>query len=376
MFVVNQGIWIFNFWLIHLKTMDALIRELLQDPEGAKLVFMPVSRVLVEEPLSVGRFRVFPPGYVDFATFRPMANLALTSQLDGSDVASLLGQQLREVATSLTGFSLETLASSPVVTFVAKLDWNICTDATHEADLDTLRVLSATAERAFDVVRMQFCCLDLPDTLPGAIGSWNESGSCLGAMIYTPEDHESYLIAGAAIDCTIVVKGIGLDLSSGFSDPLPMTSDGEVAAIAIHAMSLLSDAMHARNDTSKFVRVMTLLEFLASPDGYKKWEKLRGEIACHCANSKQDYLQLIDRFKELASNLDEFGVQHGFRTLIVHHGKFIEELIPDKKKRRELFRELQTYCTRVLGDMLDNRMLTWSDYANRRSELKKMLGVD
>lgn len=355
--------------------MDELIRELLQDSAGAKLVFMPVSRLLVERPLSVGRFRVFPPDYVDLAAFRPVPNLTLTSHLDDSDIAPLFGQPLREVATSLTGFSVKTLASSPIVAFAAKLDWDIFLDATHEADLETLRVLSATAERAFDMVRMHICRLDLPDTLPGVVGSWNESGYFLGAMIYTPEDHESYLIAGAAIDCAAVVKGIGLDLDFELPKQLPMASDGEVAAVAIHAMSLLSDAMHASNDTSKFVRVMTLLEFLASPDEYKTWKKLKGEIACHCVNSKQGYLQLVDRIKVLTSNVDELGVQRGFRTLVVHHGKFIEELIPDRKKRRELFRELQGYCTRVLDDMLENRALSWTDYVNRRTELKKTLGI-
>ena len=352
--------------------MDTLIRELLQDPEGAKLVFMPVSRLLVEKPLSVGRFRIFPPSYVDLAAFRPMSNLTLNSQLDDSCVTSLSGQPLREVATSLTGFSVETLAASPIVAFVAKRDWDIFPDATHEADMETLRVLSATAERAFDIVRIQLCSLDLPETLPGVVGSWKESGSYLGAMIYTPETHESYLIAGSAIDCAVVVKGIGLDLDTDFPDPLPMAADGEVAAVAIHAMSLLSDAMHARNDTSKFIRVMTLLEFLASPYEYKKWTKSKGEIACHCVNTKQDYLQLVERFKELTSTK---GVQRGLRTLIVHQGKFIEELIPNRKERRALFCELQGYCDRVLNDMLENRALSWADYVNRRAELKQALGI-
>lgn len=356
--------------------MDAIFHELSQDPGRAKLVFMPVSRLLVEEPLSVGRFRIFPPGYVDLAAFRPVSKLTLNSQLDESGVTSLSGQPLREVATTLTEFSIETLASSPIVAFVAKLDWGIFLDATHNTDLETLRVLSATAERAFDIVRMRLCSLDLPDTLPGVVGSWNESGSYLGAMIYTPETHESYLIAGAAIDCAVVVKGIGLDLDSDFSDPLPMAADGEVAAFAIQAMSLLSDAMYARNDTSKFVRVMTLLEFLASPDEYNNWKKLKSEIACHCANTKQDYLQLVERFKELTSTKDELGVQRGLRTLIVHQGKFIEELIPDRKKRRALFLELQGYCNGVLGDMLKNRALSWTDYVKRRTELKRVLGVN
>jgi hypothetical protein len=194
-------------------------------------------------------------------------------------------------------------------------------------------------------------------------------------MIYTAVDHESYLIAGPALEFATAVQGIGLELDRDFPEPLPTASDGEVAAVAVHAMTLLSDAMHAPNDTIKFSRVMTLFEFLASPDEYRNWKKLKGDIACHCAGTKAEYLKILERFKELTSVEDASGVQRGLRTLIVHHGRFIEEMLPDKKHRKALFHELQGYCLAVLSDMLDNRTLSWAQYEERRSELKKTPGV-
>ena len=73
-------------------------------------------------------------------------------------------------------------------------------------------------------------------------------------MIYTLPDHESYLIAGEAIDCSVVAKGLGLDLNVDFPDKLPAATDGEVAGVAIHGLSLFSDVMTANSDTIKFVR--------------------------------------------------------------------------------------------------------------------------
>jgi len=259
--------------------------------------------------------------------------------------------------------------------FVAPMDWSAFLDATHDSDLETLRLLSAIAERAFDLIRLYLCRLDLPETLPGAVGTWTKSGPYLGAMIYCQQDNESYLIAGEAAGYTSITSGIGLDLDFEFLEPLPCASDGEVGAIAIHALSLLSDAMHARNDTSKFVRAMTLLEFLASPDEYKSWKKLKGDIACHCAHTKQEYLILIERFKELTSIEDSTGSQRGLRTLVVHHGKFIEELVPVKAARRALFRELQGYCFSAIDDMLSHSSLSWDKYGERRVALKDALGV-
>ncbi len=85
-------------------------------------------------------------------------------------------------------------------------------------------------------------------------------------MLYSPEDHESYLIAGAAVECSIVTRGLGLEIDAFPSTRLPIPDEGDVAAVASHALFLYSDAMSAPNETTKFIRIMTLLEFLANPD--------------------------------------------------------------------------------------------------------------
>jgi hypothetical protein len=261
------------------------------------------------------------------------------------------------------------------VVFTSHIDWNAFLVQDHKADIQLLRRLSGTAERAFDLVRLRFCRFDLSETLPGNVGSWVGSGAFLGAMIYTLPDHESYLIAGEAIDCSIVAKGLGLDLSIDLPDKLPSENDGEVASVAIHGLSLFSDVMTANSDTIKFVRAMTLLEFLANPDEFKNWKSLKGDIICHSASNKTDYHQLANRFRELTSIEDAAGNQTGIRTLVVHHGRFLEDIVQNVNDRRSLFRELQGYVSSVLDDMLANATMSWAEFREFRTRKKQSLGV-
>lgn len=355
--------------------MKNLLDELKLSGARSHLIFMPLSRVLVEEPVSIGRFRLFPAGYVDLADFRPMPNHTFAN-VTAEGATAIGGQALRECAISATGFSLDTLESSPILVFVAQLDWDALFEATHDDDIDLLRTLASMAERALDFVRFQECRLDLPDTLPGAAGSWCDSGAYLGAMIYNPDDCESYLIAGAAVESTAVVKGIGLDVSTlDFPEPLPAADDGEVAAVAVHGLSLLSEAMRAQSQTTKFVGVMTLLEFLANPYEYEQWQKLKGDIACHSAKSREEYLALCERFRQLTGYKNELGAETGYRTLIVHRGKFLNEILPSQVARQALFLELQKYCTSVVKDMLKNKDMSWVDFCAHRTALKCSIGI-
>jgi hypothetical protein len=194
-------------------------------------------------------------------------------------------------------------------------------------------------------------------------------------LLYSPEDHESYLIAGAAVESSVIVRGLGLELDTNPLLALPSPNDGEVAGVVLHGLSLYSEALSSPNETIKFTRVMTLFEFLASPDEYQNWKKLKGDIACHCASDKASYLRLCERLRALTSIEDTSGKQLGLRTLIVHNGRLLPELLADTKSRAALFRELQGYAFTVLTDMLSNAALSWAEYIEYRAQLKRTLGV-
>lgn len=336
---------------------------------------MPLTRLLFYEPFKIDGFYFFPPGSTDLMSLRPIPNETLDSVGERADVIALEGQNLREVSTSLTGFDLEILVNSPLVAFNVEIDWEEFLEANHEYDISLLKLLSSKAERALDIIRLFHCRLDLPNTLPGQIGSWEGSGEHLGALLYSPEDHESYLIAGAAIESSVIVRGIGLELDTDPQLTLPSPRDGDVSGVVLHGLSLYSEALNSSNETIKFIRVMTLFEFLASPDEHQNWKKLKGDIACHCARDKASYLSLCERFRALTSTKDASGKQIGLRTLIVHNGKLLPELLPGIKERASLFRELQGYAFTVLTDMLSNAAASWEEYLEHRGQLKRTLGV-
>ncbi|PWK52825.1 hypothetical protein C8D97_10443 [Pleionea mediterranea] len=335
---------------------------------------MPVTRLLIHQPFSIDRFHFFPPGELDLRALRPVPNKTLENEIARGN-NQLDEQTLREICSSATGFDVEVLESNVLIVFLYQMNWHdFLSVHDHNDDIELIKLLSSKAEKALDIIRFNFCRLDLSDTLPGLAGSFLGSEEYLGAMLYTPEHHESYLIAGAAVECSIVIKGLGLEIDSPPTTQMPTPELGEVSLIASHGLSLLTDAMTASNETTKFIRLMTLLEFLASPDEYQIWKKLKGQIACHSANTKAEYLNISKRLKYFSS-LVENGIQRGLRTLIVHHGKFLADIHPSQDDRKALFLEIQDYVSCVLQDMINNSTLTWQEYISRREFLKEKLGV-
>jgi hypothetical protein len=327
---------------------------------GEAIVLMPLTRVLVESPTNVGKLSIFPSGYL---------------RITPNDAKLVPRKDLATFQSQMTGFSFDLFEELAAVGFCARISSTKLLQHDHNADITLLSQLAGSAERSFDLLRLKYCRLDLPDTLPGPIGVWDVSTAYVGAMIYFPEKNSWCEIAGAAASYASIVVGIGLDLDGCQTCDPPSESDGEVGAIAAHALSLLSDAMHARNDTAKFVRCMTLLEFLGSPDEYKQWKKLKGEIACHLARDQSDYIRRLEELRTFTSFENEKGEQSGYRTLIVHHGKFLEDLLPDRNDRRTLFKKLQAYIHAVIEDMIKNAFMSWDEFLQFRARKKTELGI-
>lgn len=347
--------------------------------EFAQVAFMPLSRVLLEHSFTIDQFHFYPLQEMDFeklnisknATMEEIAEHKQRGSISNTDDNSLL----RQIVTSATGFSKEVLGAHPVVAFPIELDINIFIDHSHQDDVALIKKLAFSAERAMDIIRFEKCRLDLPDTLPGPVGSWSGSGDYLGAVIYDKSLDRGFAIAGSAIEATLVVKGIGLDVEAYPYHPIPNPKYGELASYAYHSLMLLTDAMSSPNSTVKFVRVMGLLEFLASPNEYQQWKKIKGDIACHIAKSKNQYHQLLERFKVLTSIKDSNGEELGYRTLIVHQGQYLPDLVGSDEEVKKLFRELQQYVSCIIQDMLNHPSWTWGDFSNYRESLKVNLGV-
>lgn len=343
--------------------------------QGQTLVILPVSRLVLMQRFNVDHFAFHPARSCNLDELRTVPNTPLVPN------ASYEGQALREVKTSVTGVTTEGLQGVPVISFCTTVDWDRFLEQDHAADLRLLRSLAQSAERAMDIIKFELCRFDLAETLPSFVGSWDDRNGFSAAFLYTLADNESYLIAGAASSTYTIGYGLGLEIDEAQAGFLchhvpPSSVDGEVGGIAQHALSLFSDVLGAPTPTVKYVRAMTLLEFLANPDSYENFKDAKTNIISHVAQCKTEYHQLCRRFMELSSKKDDTSkAELGYRTLLVHHGRYLEDIMGDEKRIKLLFQELQRYSAIVIADMLEHRTLTWSQFETHRDSLKKSLGV-
>ncbi|TEB10487.1 hypothetical protein Psfp_04159 [Pelotomaculum sp. FP] len=355
--------------------MISLINEFLDDlKKGKYLIVMPISRFNIERNFSIGRFHFFPAEEVNLKELRIVPNKELNQQ---AELQVFKGQDLREVSSSITGISAVVFRENTLVSFTTSLDWNSFLLWTHQDDIRLISRLSQQAEEAMDILRFYFCRMDLPDTLPGPVGTWEDSNGFSGALVYSLQDNESYMIAGSIIN-HLIVKGIGLDLNNSqisFIDKHEFFNNiAEVGAVVRTGLNLYTGVLEANTNTSKFIRAMSLFDYLAYPNNFKKFEKVKKEIACHIAQTRQQYNNISNRFQELTGKKDETGSYTGFRTRIVHLGGTLEEILGDNEIIK-LFLELNRYIGKVIQDMMDHSHYTWDEFTNYRDALKIDLGV-
>jgi hypothetical protein len=339
---------------------------------GKRLVLMPVSRFTIEKSFRIDHFAFYPAGSVDLAKLRTVPGHVLAR----TGVEKLEGQTLREVQSSLTGVSIDTLNRHSVVAFTYDFDWEAFLNAAHSDDIELLRQLSEYADQAMDIIKLHFCTLSVPYAIPGRVGTWGDAGECLCALLYHLNDNESYLVGGRGV-VSRIVAGLGLELdATQCSIPMSLPSAGEVGDIARHGLRLFSDLMDSNSDTVKFSRAMTLLEYLASPDEFKNWKKIKGDIVAHLAKSTADYHAMCERFRNLTSMEDAAGAQIGLRTLVVHHGRRLQDIVSGHKEREKLFLELWKYCYSVIYDLVGMAGKTREELKQYRKELRTAIGIE
>jgi len=339
--------------------------------QGRPIAVMPLSRIVLECKMEIGEFVMFPASSAELSELRPIPNRTLEQLDDGTGIIAIAGPERREVCSDLTGFDIDVLERSPLIAFPlgpsVDFDWERFLAADYSDDVALLHRLNQHAEHAVDIVRFECCHFDLPETLPAHVGSWDGSGGHLGALVYSPVDHEAYLIAGPGAAPTAVVRGIGLELSKPPARCPPDAGHGEVGALARHGLSLYRDVLESSSETSRFVRAMTLLEYLACPDGCKNSAEVADQLAAHVANSAENGARFRARFREINSYKVN-GKQLGCRARIVHYGDFLESIVPGELERRALFKQLQGWGIAVLTDMLDRETLTWEEFLRFRRE--------
>jgi hypothetical protein len=72
----------------------------------------------------------------------------------------------------------------------------------------------------------------------------------------------------------------------------------------------------------KFVQALTLLEFLADPRDYRKFEDVKKIVARYVATTREEYARILERFLELTGKKDPTTQLFiGYHTRIIHIGE-------------------------------------------------------
>ncbi|WP_437191337.1 hypothetical protein [Planctomicrobium sp. SH527] len=359
--------------------MINLVDEFRDDVQGKEaFVVLPVSRLELETRFRIGRFLLFPAGTINVAEL----NIAKGPEIDDfeidTNIALMHGESLRQICSSMAAPPCEGLfAENAMIAFQPESMCYKKTRTDHQDDVALLASLSQEAERALDHIRFHFCRFDLPETLPGVVGTWADSGAFCCGVLFDGNSGTSELIAGEAVLHSVVSKGLGLELQAGQCmdiESLPVPTDGEVGGIVQHALYLYSDAMNANTNTAKYLRLMTLIEFLATPFSYQQFKQSKKDIAAHLAGSPIQYESLLEEFKQYSDLKDAVtGEQKGLRTLLVHHGQFLEDILPNKRERAMLFLKLQGYLSKVIADLMKCKTQSWSEIIEFRKQRRAAL---
>ena len=326
--------------------------------EGYLIAVMPITRLMVDfEAIS------FPHG----VTFYPASYIELNdlgyvaSRQYGQDVS------VAELVSAVSGVTLEDFDEHPLVVFPCTFNWDEFRADNFRNHLKFITTLSQYVDETLDVVRYYQCEINNFHPLPGKAGTLNSNIMMSAALLYNPKIKEARIIAGDAF-ATRITRGLGLPLER--VEPNLFPKSGEVGKIVRHAFSLYSNIMESDNLTVKFTQCMSLIEFLAFPDEYKKFSDVSKIISRYVAKNAKDYQELLERFNDLTGRKDpETNEILGLRTRIVHLGEKLEAIIRDDAVIKMLFLELQIYIKSAINHMIEHSELSWDDYLELRNQL-------
>lgn len=317
---------------------------------GKTLIVMPIDRIEFDGRPIISNYYFMPPNTINYKKEFILNN-------------SLFGNQLRDATAWLTSFSIDVLVNHHCVVFSYDLNWNdFKSYLNHNDDITLLNLLSSSTNELFNLIKYHCCDLNLPDTLISPVGAWHSSNDMMGALLFH-KDEGSYLISGSAIESSRVVKGIGLELcdTSLIEEQLnSLRVDSEVIRVIKYSISIYNDALYSNDSTTKFIKMMTLFEYIAFPEQYQNFQKTKKYIICHNSQCRTQYHELSTRFRTLSEE---------YRTEIVHNGKTLENIIPILDDRKALLRELQGYYTNVIKSMFSYKDNSWEEFSDYRKNL-------
>jgi len=330
------------------------------------IVALPLTRLQIENPVITDHICLFPAG--DFWVYNPC-------YLNGKPFGEIMSNALRDHTTQVTQVSVKVFQNLPLMVFPIKMTREAYIKLSQHEDVDLIKKCSRKAEDMMDLIRFYRGDYIVPEMLPARAGIWNDRHSAM--YIYFPKYRMGH-IQSREVELRTFIMGIGMDFDDTTNiaiHSLMWKDTNEFQNIIKHALRINTSIQEADNETMKFSLIMTLFEYIGDPDKYGKFQDMKRNFIGVLARDKQDYDRLSKRFIELTrGDKDALGNLHmGLRTSIVHLGKSIEDLIPDPKERKALFKELYRYIFTLIKHMMFSDATTWNEYDDERTVIRNKI---
>lgn len=295
------------------------------------LYILPIERFSINQKSRVENLIIYPRGAVDI------------DELFKNH--TFLEDNSKEI-NKLKENTLIAFLSSSLVTFPAQVTNN----------LNLLNYALAYTTPILDFIIFNYCNINNNSTLPGRVGQIESGESIL--LVFNEFGSPFTRIICEKVNTNTITMGNGLtvnktDILNSF--PLLNNDINEIGNIACHALRMYTQILESNSNTEKFIQIIRLFEFIASPDRYEKFQNVKAKIISHIAGNIHQIHEISEEFKYYSSGSDGDGL----RTQIFHNGKRIEELI-DQNKLKELFDKLHKYIFICLTDLLNNYNKDWA----------------
>lgn len=309
------------------------------------IVVTPILRLEITEKVSLGKFKIFPKGTLNFD------DLTSNNFSDKIEENRLL-------------FNTNTL-------LVHKQNIDISKPHSQIHDKKFISESFQESEKILNYIKFFYCKYFDSATLIANSGQREDGKN----VIFVFHEKGSPFTGIKENDFLThkITKGIGLriqDLSLLKNSTFFDSELDEVGNILIHALELNSAVLNANTNTQKFILSMNLIEYLGFPNSYEQFKKVKSKIICHNTDNIGDYHKLAKRFEELTGGTENKDGEKiiGLRTNILHIGKKIEQIIPDEKEINNLLKELQGYIYHTMIDMFQFANKKWEELEQFREK--------
>ena len=303
-------------------------------------VSIPVVNLLIYEPFEFAGVIFTPPSQDAFPDERNTASILL----DGN---------LSTAITALSGVQLSDFNVATAISFEITVELVDYPTPSRQDDERVLAEAVFRAEAVMDLIRFDYCRLDIPQYSPMMAG-YIPTVNRIAVSVYDEASGKQRLIAREP-DCPIMIPGIGLELESA-----PSHSEIEAIISEQHAdqslgirlrrlLRAFGQAFTASSDDQKILNLIFALDGLLTPencysDKFKsaigKW---LGGNATHQASEHENFAKFYEEV----------------RNHLVHRGKSYEQLGRDRKA--DLF-YLQGVISRLLTRLSQYRQLEFSAF--------------